>query len=685
MEDGRFMSGEFRYYFPDSAPAPNSSTRGNQYYDPVHESREWHLNNARSPAYITQIASTWATSPSLASYPIPSENGFQELHNPLSQSQEDDDSFTPAIPSSGDLIDNSNNYNTTHYPSEIYDYEVINEIESPSAYGRQNVESDSLATTISEFMSPMFLSNPELASIDTRRTQMNSTTSERNTIIPSRPQLRPMHRRHIVPNEQIPSVISPLEVEQVSLQGPSRIRRRHRNQHGYPEVPNLQIPSNENILRREYGVAFGSPSTGRNPTASAIREAVIRRAMFEKRIPSKSVIASLETVRLEELEKNDRSCIICYNEFGVANPEGIIELPLRLPKCKHIFGDKCIKKWFEDSDSCPYCRDKLPSETPLKKIYGFDTPSHSRDRLVALRRRIVHAQNLSRYISTVELTNSRIAQTMQSSNIQESPRNDIFRGPSSVLTSDDLQNLSVNRASATDSERRRCLQSRGISPRSANYLSRNQNGRSARTVRSNLLASPDPGLFPQMFIPLGSNLSGVNTTSIQNNTSPLRGIIAGQETTFQASPTNMQFSGHPRPSSSFPEIIPSRGITSYSTSVAGQESTERMNEILNELRNETLRTIEDSYAQSPADTIVYPRSRLEHTGFVHYSRERRVVETESPRSRLPSTSNWQPHDSRDVMSINSLSQNIHREHGGEDTNSEDLMDSFSQSPPQPVA
>ncbi|RKF61781.1 RING-finger domain containing protein [Erysiphe neolycopersici] len=675
MEDGRFMSGEFRYYFPDSAPAPNSSTRGNQYYDPVHESREWHLNNARSPAYITQIASTWATSPSLATY------------------------------------------------------------------GRQNVESDSLATTISEFMSPMFLSNPELASIDTRRTQMNSTTSERNTIIPSRPQLRPMHRRHIddcslakpstqVPNEQIPSVISPLEVEQVSLQGPSRIRRRHRNQHGYPEVPNLQIPSNENILRREYGVAFGSPSTGRNPTASAIREAVIRRAMFEKRIPSKSVIASLETVRLEELEKNDRcesesiivnnncfhamtrqsifylimliyiACIICYNEFGVANPEGIIELPLRLPKCKHIFGDKCIKKWFEDSDSCPYCRDKLPSETPLKKIYGFDTPSHSRDRLVALRRRIVHAQNLSRYISTVELTNSRIAQTMQlvffnldintsnltrSSNIQESPRNDIFRGPSSVLTSDDLQNLSVNRASATDSERRRCLQSRGISPRSANYLSRNQNGRSARTVRSNLLASPDPGLFPQMFIPLGSNLSGVNTTSIQNNTSPLRGIIAGQETTFQASPTNMQFSGHPRPSSSFPEIIPSRGITSYSTSVAGQESTERMNEILNELRNETLRTIEDSYAQSPADTIVYPRSRLEHTGFVHYSRERRVVETESPRSRLPSTSNWQPHDSRDVMSINSLSQNIHREHGGEDTNSEDLMDSFSQSPPQPVA
>lgn len=56
-------------------------------------------------------------------------------------------------------------------------------------------------------------------------------------------------------------------------------------------------------------------------------------------------------------------CVICYNEFGAESPEGIREAPLRLPNCKHVFGDHCIKKWFEDSDSCPYCRDKLPSET----------------------------------------------------------------------------------------------------------------------------------------------------------------------------------------------------------------------------------------------------------------------------------------------------------------------------------
>lgn len=56
------------------------------------------------------------------------------------------------------------------------------------------------------------------------------------------------------------------------------------------------------------------------------------------------------------------ACVICYNDFGVLNPEGINEAPLRLPNCKHVFGDHCIKKWFEESDSCPYCRDKVPSE-----------------------------------------------------------------------------------------------------------------------------------------------------------------------------------------------------------------------------------------------------------------------------------------------------------------------------------
>lgn len=70
----------------------------------------------------------------------------------------------------------------------------------------------------------------------------------------------------------------------------------------------------------------------------------------------------------------------------MSNPEGLIEKPIRLPKCKHIFGDKCIKKWFEDSDSCPYCRDKLPSEMSVRKGIAIETLSAvraHRERLIA--------------------------------------------------------------------------------------------------------------------------------------------------------------------------------------------------------------------------------------------------------------------------------------------------------------
>lgn len=56
------------------------------------------------------------------------------------------------------------------------------------------------------------------------------------------------------------------------------------------------------------------------------------------------------------------ACVICYNDFGVASPEGTVETALRLPKCKHVFGNQCIIKWLEESNSCPYCRDKLESE-----------------------------------------------------------------------------------------------------------------------------------------------------------------------------------------------------------------------------------------------------------------------------------------------------------------------------------
>ncbi|KAM0437733.1 hypothetical protein ACHAPT_002098 [Fusarium lateritium] len=107
----------------------------------------------------------------------------------------------------------------------------------------------------------------------------------------------------------------------------------------------------------------GSDSSGEAAEDSVIRHMqLMRGAVSTKMVASKTTLRSLESIKIEDVPEADRSCVICYNDYGVETPEGICEAPLRLPKCGHIFGDHCIKKWLEDSDSCPYCRDKLHSE-----------------------------------------------------------------------------------------------------------------------------------------------------------------------------------------------------------------------------------------------------------------------------------------------------------------------------------
>ncbi|KAL2114690.1 hypothetical protein VUR80DRAFT_2670 [Thermomyces stellatus] len=90
---------------------------------------------------------------------------------------------------------------------------------------------------------------------------------------------------------------------------------------------------------------------------------IFRGSVTSRKVASSTAIASLESVDVDSLSEAERSCVICYNDFGTETPEGVREAPLRLPKCKHVFGDHCIKKWFEESDSCPYCRTKVPSDT----------------------------------------------------------------------------------------------------------------------------------------------------------------------------------------------------------------------------------------------------------------------------------------------------------------------------------
>ncbi|KAJ6445854.1 putative pyridoxal kinase C6F6.11c [Purpureocillium lavendulum] len=95
---------------------------------------------------------------------------------------------------------------------------------------------------------------------------------------------------------------------------------------------------------------------------ASVRQAQLARGAEVKLIASRAALCTLQSVSKDDLPKNEQICVICYNEYNEMSPEGVSEAPLRLPRCKHVFGDHCIKKWFEESDSCPYCRDKLPSE-----------------------------------------------------------------------------------------------------------------------------------------------------------------------------------------------------------------------------------------------------------------------------------------------------------------------------------
>ncbi|XWW92634.1 hypothetical protein V2A60_000559 [Cordyceps javanica] len=102
--------------------------------------------------------------------------------------------------------------------------------------------------------------------------------------------------------------------------------------------------------------------TGALEEGETRRLQLLRGGSTSKCVVSKSALQSLQILKAKELPENDRTCMICYNEYETESPEGISERPIRLPKCKHVFGNHCIRKWFQDSDSCPYCRDKLHSE-----------------------------------------------------------------------------------------------------------------------------------------------------------------------------------------------------------------------------------------------------------------------------------------------------------------------------------
>ncbi|KAL0939363.1 c3h4 type zinc finger protein [Colletotrichum truncatum] len=159
----------------------------------------------------------------------------------------------------------------------------------------------------------------------------------------------------------------------------------------------------------------------------------LRGSVSTKMVASTSAIQSLQSVATADLSESERTCVICYNEFGVETPEGVKEAPLRLPKCKHVFGDHCIKKWFEESDSCPYCRSKVPSE-PRMTSTNSAFNNLFRTRGIVRERDSTHGQDESSRNSAAASTHGeRRSPPADSGETRRRirPRHGSFRGPGS--------------------------------------------------------------------------------------------------------------------------------------------------------------------------------------------------------------------------------------------------------------
>ena len=75
----------------------------------------------------------------------------------------------------------------------------------------------------------------------------------------------------------------------------------------------------------------------------------------------------LKDVALYDLSLDGQKCSICHELF-LPHPNTVEKSepePLVRTGCGHIFGEACILHWLKYSETCPYCRTKLPGSEPL--------------------------------------------------------------------------------------------------------------------------------------------------------------------------------------------------------------------------------------------------------------------------------------------------------------------------------
>ncbi|CAG8974419.1 hypothetical protein HYALB_00004115 [Hymenoscyphus albidus] len=369
-----------------------SPPRENPHYDPVHDSTSWPPNNSSSHA---QSRSSFGQPPTFSQWetggqyaPLHSWQNHNELHQtPQANSWEMNSERFHNGPMGGMMNSPWNELRpfdspmTFGYPPYHAASSSNNNNNTASNTAASNQSNGGTSSRTPSALAPTF--NP-LQPLSVRETAQQILQHELSRSRPARTETSTPSSSHA--SSQTSRTTHFLATEELMRSSrqpehrPAYIRANRTRSERWGETPARPLgwdPSDDEdegeleaeARRQDAEIYLAAGRAEADRAMAALRGA----AAVAKRIPSKAAIASLETLKAEDLKPADKTCIICYNEFGIANPEGLTEVPLRLPKCKHIFGDLCIKKWFEDSDSCPYCRDKLPAELSFSKAMASQT------------------------------------------------------------------------------------------------------------------------------------------------------------------------------------------------------------------------------------------------------------------------------------------------------------------------
>ena len=64
-----------------------------------------------------------------------------------------------------------------------------------------------------------------------------------------------------------------------------------------------------------------------------------------------------------ESDRDGYKCPICLIKFSQSESEK--NAAIRLPECGHVFHLKCLKRWLDNTSSCPMCHAELPTDDSM--------------------------------------------------------------------------------------------------------------------------------------------------------------------------------------------------------------------------------------------------------------------------------------------------------------------------------